>query len=136
MTDTPESPVGTHYDTTYNKPTVIRVTNPDGSISVYELIPSRTIGDETGAVVEGTTEITYVYRLKEVIPASKAPSESTPAPKQTAHKEESSSTPAVAKATSLPQTGENSSTASTIAGLGLVAASAAILSKNKKRKQN
>ncbi len=60
VTDTPASPVDTDYDTTDNKPSTIEF---DGK--TYELVPSSTIGAETGKVVKGNTEITYVYRLKE-----------------------------------------------------------------------
>ncbi|HFU3800881.1 TPA: MucBP domain-containing protein, partial [Streptococcus suis] len=55
--DTPESSTGTPYDTTDNKPTTI--TTEDGK--TYRLVPSLTKGNETGDVVEGTTEVTYVY---------------------------------------------------------------------------
>ncbi|WP_277941225.1 MucBP domain-containing protein [Streptococcus suis] len=56
--DTPTSSTGTPYDTTDNKPTTI--TTEDGK--TYVLVPSKTIGSETGDVVEGTTEVTYVYK--------------------------------------------------------------------------
>ncbi|HFI0956342.1 TPA: MucBP domain-containing protein, partial [Streptococcus suis] len=50
---------GTSYDTTDNKPTTI--TTEDGK--TYELIPTATIGNETGNVEAGkTTEVTYVYK--------------------------------------------------------------------------
>ncbi|MHC3598287.1 MucBP domain-containing protein, partial [Streptococcus suis] len=49
---------GTAYDTTDNKPTTI--TTEDGT--VYEIVPVLTIGSESGSVVEGTTQVTYVYR--------------------------------------------------------------------------
>ncbi|MGQ7374014.1 MucBP domain-containing protein [Streptococcus suis] len=55
--DTPESSTGTPYDTKDNKPTTI--TTEDGK--TYRLVPSLTKGNETGDVVEGTTEVTYVY---------------------------------------------------------------------------
>ncbi|HFU4456447.1 TPA: MucBP domain-containing protein, partial [Streptococcus suis] len=58
VTDTPLSPVGTDYTTTDNKPTEIIAPNGDK----YVLVPSKTIGNETGKVVEGTTEVTYVYQ--------------------------------------------------------------------------
>ncbi|HEM6220341.1 TPA: MucBP domain-containing protein [Streptococcus suis] len=58
VTDTPVSSTGTVYDTTDNKPTTI--TTEDGS--VYELLPVLTKGEESGKVVAGTTQITYVYR--------------------------------------------------------------------------
>ncbi|HEL9635252.1 TPA: MucBP domain-containing protein, partial [Streptococcus suis] len=50
---------GTEYSTTDNKPTTI--TTEDGK--TYELIPTATIGNETGNVEAGkTTEVTYVYK--------------------------------------------------------------------------
>ncbi|MEG3344326.1 MucBP domain-containing protein, partial [Streptococcus suis] len=55
--DTPTSSTGTPYDTTDNKPTTI--TTEDGK--TYRIVPVLTKGSETGKVVEGTTEITYVY---------------------------------------------------------------------------
>ncbi|WP_418969648.1 MucBP domain-containing protein [Alloscardovia omnicolens] len=59
VTDTPDSSTGTAYDTTDNKPETIK-TN-DGK--TYKLVPVLTKGSENGKVVEGTTEITYVYTL-------------------------------------------------------------------------
>ncbi|MDW8751418.1 MucBP domain-containing protein [Streptococcus suis] len=56
--DTSSTSTGTSYDTTDNKPTTI--TTADGS--VYELVPVLTQGNESGSVVEGTTQVTYVYR--------------------------------------------------------------------------
>ncbi|MGV3240650.1 MucBP domain-containing protein, partial [Streptococcus hyovaginalis] len=58
VTDTNMAPVDSDYDTTDNKPETI--TTQDGS--KYVLVPSKTIGSETGKVVEGTTEVTYVYQ--------------------------------------------------------------------------
>ncbi|HFI0453779.1 TPA: MucBP domain-containing protein, partial [Streptococcus suis] len=50
---------GSDYNTTDNKPT--EITGEDGSR--YVLIPSKTIGSETGTVKGGeTTKITYVYK--------------------------------------------------------------------------
>ncbi|HFR3412350.1 TPA: MucBP domain-containing protein, partial [Streptococcus suis] len=50
---------GTEYNTSDNKPT--EIIGEDGSR--YVLIPSKTIGSETGTVEGGkTTEITYVYK--------------------------------------------------------------------------
>ncbi len=56
--DTKSVSTGTAYDTTDNKPTTI--TTEDGT--VYEIVPVLTIGSESGSVVEGTTQVTYVYR--------------------------------------------------------------------------
>ncbi|NQO47073.1 YSIRK-type signal peptide-containing protein, partial [Streptococcus suis] len=50
--------VGTAYDTTDNKPT--ELTDAEGN--KYVLVPSKTIGSETGTVVDGTTEVIYVYQ--------------------------------------------------------------------------
>ncbi|WP_105107983.1 MucBP domain-containing protein [Streptococcus suis] len=58
VTDTASTSTGTSYDTTDNKPTTI--TTADGS--VYEIVPVLTQGNENGSVVEGTTQVTYVYR--------------------------------------------------------------------------
>ncbi|HEL2110895.1 TPA: MucBP domain-containing protein [Streptococcus suis] len=58
VTDTASTSTGTAYDTTDNKPTTI--TTADGS--VYEIVPVLTQGNENGSVVEGTTQVTYVYR--------------------------------------------------------------------------
>ncbi|NRG99007.1 LPXTG cell wall anchor domain-containing protein [Streptococcus suis] len=68
VTDTPVSSTGTVYDTSDNKPTTI--TTEDGS--VYELLPVLTKGEESGKVVAGTTQVTYVYRkVSSPTPAAK-----------------------------------------------------------------
>ncbi|MFH0424292.1 MucBP domain-containing protein [Streptococcus sp. A11] len=59
VTDTAYTKAGTAYDTTDLKPNTI--TTADGK--VYQLVPAATQGNETGKVVEGTTEVTYVYEL-------------------------------------------------------------------------
>ncbi|WP_029172000.1 MucBP domain-containing protein, partial [Streptococcus suis] len=64
--DTKSVSTGTAYDTTDNKPTTI--TTEDGT--EYKLVPVLTKGDETGKVVEGTTQVTYVYQ-KVTTPAPK-----------------------------------------------------------------
>ncbi|HFU3937078.1 TPA: MucBP domain-containing protein [Streptococcus suis] len=57
--DETDAPAGKSYDTTDNKPT--EIVTEDGSR--YVLIPSKTVGSETGSVEGGkTTEITYVYK--------------------------------------------------------------------------
>ncbi len=56
--DTKSASTGTAYDTTDNKPTTI--TTEDGT--EYRLVPVLTKGEETGKVVEGTTQVTYVYQ--------------------------------------------------------------------------
>ncbi|WP_051176960.1 YSIRK signal domain/LPXTG anchor domain surface protein [Streptococcus plurextorum] len=59
VNDETNVPAGKSYDTTDNKPNTI--TTADGT--VYELIPSATIGNENGSVESGqTTQVTYVYR--------------------------------------------------------------------------
>lgn len=63
VVDTPETSTGVDYDTKDHKPATI---TKDGH--EYELLPALTQGQETGKVVSGTTEVTYVYRLKEIPP--------------------------------------------------------------------
>lgn len=57
VTDTPTTDTGTSYDTTDNKPGII--TTADGK--TYKIVPSKTQGSETGKVVPGTTNVTYIY---------------------------------------------------------------------------
>ncbi|MFI3102419.1 MucBP domain-containing protein, partial [Streptococcus suis] len=65
--DETDAPAGKSYDTTDNKP--VEIVTEDGSR--YVLIPSKTVGSETGTVEGGkTTEVTYVYRKVET-PAKK-----------------------------------------------------------------
>ncbi|HEL1624147.1 TPA: MucBP domain-containing protein, partial [Streptococcus suis] len=62
VTDEENAEPGKSYTTTDNKPTTI--TTEDGT--VYELIPTATIGNEDGSVEAGKTiEVTYVYRKVE-----------------------------------------------------------------------
>ncbi|HEM4073519.1 TPA: MucBP domain-containing protein [Streptococcus suis] len=57
--DETDAPAGKSYDTTDNKP--VEIVTEDGSR--YVLIPSKTVGSETGTVEGGKTiEITYVYK--------------------------------------------------------------------------
>ncbi|MGV3253208.1 MucBP domain-containing protein [Streptococcus suis] len=59
VNDETDAPAGKSYDTTDNKPA--EIVTEDGSR--YVLIPSKTVGSETGTVEGGkTTEITYVYK--------------------------------------------------------------------------
>ncbi|HFR3692014.1 TPA: MucBP domain-containing protein, partial [Streptococcus suis] len=59
VNDETDAKPGSDYNTTDNKPT--EIVTEDGSR--YVLIPSKTIGSETGTVEGGkTTEITYVYK--------------------------------------------------------------------------
>ncbi|NEW61897.1 YSIRK-type signal peptide-containing protein [Granulicatella sp. zg-ZJ] len=61
--DTPSSSVGTPYNTGTDDVEKPKEIEKDGKI--YELVPSLTKGHEEGNVVEGITEVTYVYKLKE-----------------------------------------------------------------------
>ncbi|HEL2383488.1 TPA: MucBP domain-containing protein [Streptococcus suis] len=58
VADVTNSQLGLDYDTTDNKPTTI--TTEDGT--EYKLVPVLTKGEENGSVVEGTTQVTYVYQ--------------------------------------------------------------------------
>ncbi|MBS4455453.1 MucBP domain-containing protein [Aerococcaceae bacterium zg-A91] len=70
VVDTPETSTGVDYNTADdNKPATIE---KDGK--TYELVPVLTKGHEQGKVVAGTTEVTYVYRVKET-PQPEAPKE-------------------------------------------------------------
>ena len=57
VVDTPDSKVGTNYDTTDHKPT--RITTADGK--VYRIDLNATQGQESGKIVKGTTRVVYVY---------------------------------------------------------------------------
>ena len=57
IVDTPDTSVGTAYDTTDHKPSTI--TTVDGAS--YRIDPTATQGQESGRVVEGTTRVIYVY---------------------------------------------------------------------------
>ncbi|MCD4549934.1 MucBP domain-containing protein [Schaalia sp. lx-260] len=63
--DTPQSDVGTGYDTKDHKPEVIVYTDPvSGEKSLYELVGLKADSKpEEGTVTEGTTEVTYEYKL-------------------------------------------------------------------------
>ncbi|MGT2755766.1 SspB-related isopeptide-forming adhesin [Streptococcus ovuberis] len=78
VVDTPSAPVGESYETTDNKPGTIK-TN-DGI--EYELIPTATIGNETGKVVEGVTEVTYVYKRLTPKPETPTPTDNLIEPKK------------------------------------------------------
>ncbi|MGQ7551388.1 MucBP domain-containing protein, partial [Streptococcus suis] len=62
VVDTKTTSTGTAYDTTDNKPA--KITAEDGT--VYYILPQDEVqagsAPETGKVVEGTTEVTYVYQ--------------------------------------------------------------------------
>ncbi|MDX5006936.1 GbpC/Spa domain-containing protein, partial [Streptococcus anginosus] len=57
IVDTPDTSVGTAYDTTDHKPEIITTANG----TTYRIDRSATIGKESGTVVEGTTRVVYVY---------------------------------------------------------------------------
>ena len=120
VVDTPEASTGTGYDTTDNKPT--RIVTEDGR--TYELVPDKTAGEETGKVIEGTTEVTYVYReLKEekpVVPTTPTPPvtstitvKATPPAKQTPSKDHGKSK------SELPKTGDTMSISTVLGGMVL-----------------
>lgn len=67
VVDTPDSPVGTEYNTTDHK--TPQIVTEDGV--KYEIVVEKTRGNEEGEVVEGTTEVTYVY--KRVTPKPETP---------------------------------------------------------------
>ncbi|HEM2771464.1 TPA: LPXTG cell wall anchor domain-containing protein [Streptococcus suis] len=72
VVDSSNVPTGTSYDTTDHKPG--RITTEDGI--EYELVPEKTIGQETGEVIEGTTEVTYVYKRITPRPETPTPNDS------------------------------------------------------------
>ncbi|HEM4114143.1 SspB-related isopeptide-forming adhesin [Streptococcus suis] len=72
VVDSSNVPTGTSYDTTDHKPS--KITTEDGI--EYELVPEKTIGQETGEVIEGTTEVTYVYKRITPRPETPTPNDS------------------------------------------------------------
>ncbi|MEG3335207.1 GbpC/Spa domain-containing protein [Streptococcus suis] len=72
VVDSSNVPTGTSYDTTDYKPG--RITTEDGI--EYELVPEKTIGQETGEVIEGTMEVTYVYKRITPRPETPTPNDS------------------------------------------------------------
>ena len=76
VVDSENVPTGSDYDTTDHKPTTIKT--EDGI--EYSLVPTKTIGDETGKVTEGTTEITYVYKRVTPKPETPTPNDNTISP--------------------------------------------------------
>ncbi|MGC4429411.1 GbpC/Spa domain-containing protein [Streptococcus suis] len=72
VVDSSNVPTGTSYDTTDYKP--VKITTEDGI--EYELLPEKTIGQETGEVIEGTTEVTYVYKRITPRPETPTPNDS------------------------------------------------------------
>ena len=76
VVDSENVPTGSDYDTTDHKSTTIKT--EDGI--EYSLVPTKTIGDETGKVTEGTTEITYVYKRVTPKPETPTPNDNTISP--------------------------------------------------------
>ncbi|RRN51158.1 LPXTG cell wall anchor domain-containing protein [Streptococcus suis] len=72
VVDSSNVPTGTSYDTTDHKNG--KITTEDGI--EYELVPEKTIGRETGEVVEGATEVTYVYKRITPRPETPTPNDS------------------------------------------------------------
>ena len=56
-----QSPTGKEYTTVTEALKPIKITTPDGK--VYNLVPTRTEGNETGKVTEAPQNVTYVYEL-------------------------------------------------------------------------
>ncbi|UXR75573.1 MULTISPECIES: MucBP domain-containing protein [unclassified Staphylococcus] len=61
--DTPKSPVGTEYNTNENGEEIPKEITKDGK--VYEYVKVKDGDKETGKVVKGNTDVTYIYKLKE-----------------------------------------------------------------------
>uniref|UniRef100_UPI003F69171D MucBP domain-containing protein n=1 Tax=Streptococcus pluranimalium TaxID=82348 RepID=UPI003F69171D len=57
VVDTPSSSTGTSYDTTDNKP--VKIVTEDGK--TWKIDTAATKGSESGEVVEGTTQVVYIY---------------------------------------------------------------------------
>ncbi|WP_176324038.1 LPXTG cell wall anchor domain-containing protein, partial [Enterococcus sp. 5B3_DIV0040] len=101
-----------------NKPQ--RITTEDGK--VYEFIRvDKTSAPEEGKVVEGTTEVTYVYR--EVKPEKPVVPPTTPTPPEQPTNPVPSKSQAIPEttkvATALPKTGDTTNLASVFGGLAV-----------------
>ncbi len=116
VTDTPEgTSTGTPYDTTDYKPTTI---TKDGK--TYELVKVKDGDGETGEVVEGQTDVTYIYRLvKDETPGNTDDGGNTPSNgggtsnnggSSTRSTSTASSTSTTSKGT-MPKTGDSASVA-------------------------
>lgn len=69
VVDTVSSPVGTKYDTSDHKPSVIMVTNADGTTTVWQYKElGKGSAKEVGDVVKGNTRVDYVYAEAAVVP--------------------------------------------------------------------
>ena len=144
VTDEENQPVDKDYNTVVdNRPQTIE---KDGK--TYELVPAGTykvgeVDDEghlkstdptTGKVIEGDKNVTYVYKL---VKSPEKPEEPTPGkpvePTPNKPVSERPAKPSVAKE-QLPNTGENSSTGSTV--LGLVAGLVGIVAFGRRKKED
>ncbi|WP_334228023.1 LPXTG cell wall anchor domain-containing protein, partial [Streptococcus australis] len=144
VTDEENQPVDKDYNTVVdNRPQTIE---KDGK--TYELVPAGTykvgeVDDEghlkstdptTGKVIEGDKNVTYVYKL---VKSPEKPEEPTPGkpvePTPNKPVSERPAKPSSAKE-QLPNTGENSSTASTV--LGLVAGLVGIVAFGRRKKED
>ena len=159
VTDESKQPVGKHYDTVIdNRPKTI--VTADGK--VYELVPQgnypvgkvdgdghlTTTDPVTGKVIEGDKNVTYVYKLvdttpeKPVTPTPGKPEQPTPAkPVDPAPKAPAKSAPVTpakpaSGMTQLPNTGDESNVAATVAlGLLATASGLALAAKRKKTEE-
>ncbi|WP_161981059.1 MucBP domain-containing protein [Streptococcus sp. S784/96/1] len=119
VVDTPESPTGTSYNTADdNKPN--RITTEDGKVYEYVRVQEGSAPEE-GKVVEGTTNVTYVYRevKQPIIPTLLTPNRLTQPtienqPAKEVIKQASASNQV------LPNTGEKASTAVVIGSIATV----------------
>ncbi|HFI0216634.1 TPA: MucBP domain-containing protein [Streptococcus suis] len=69
--DMPQTSTGVAYSTLDNKPSAIK-----SGDTIYNIIPGKTVGQETGKIVVGTTEVTYVYKVVEAEPVKVGKSDS------------------------------------------------------------
>ncbi|MCS4488971.1 LPXTG cell wall anchor domain-containing protein, partial [Streptococcus sciuri] len=126
------------------------ITTADGK--TYELVPELTSGQETGTVVPGNTDVTYVY--KEVKKQPGVPNnENKPNPekpnkdsKMTPHKDntpveddsdmqspKAKAPSTVNKQSVLPSTGEEDSTTATVGGLALLLGALGLAGKRRRK---
>lgn len=146
VADTTDASTGTEYDTTDHKPETI--TTDDGK--TYQLVPEKTEGSETGKVVEGITNVTYVYKEVKQPETPDTPNnedksepqtpetDNTPRGDNTPIKDvpdiQSSKVPeTVIKQSILPSTGEKDSTAATVGGLALLLGAFGLAGKRRRK---
>ena len=133
-TDTKGGEVGSDYNTAENeseKPLTIMVNG-----RTYELI--RVEGEETGKVVEGVTEVTYVYKLKEEPKVPKVPevpvipekpkTPTTPECPEVPHEPQHKA--------QLPQTGEENSTAAIALAVTAAVGAFGLAASSRKKKED